>query len=897
MKWFLKVIIYSIAKIVFSLRYRIDWINKEELEKLDSTKGTLFLPNHPSELDPVMIVLGLFWKFSPRPVMVENFYYIPLVRPLIDLLKGIPFPSFSIGSNSYKERRIQETEEKISKSLRKGDHFLIYPAGRLCLAGKEVLGGASFVYEVVQKNPLAQVVLIRTTGLWGSRFSKALIGKTPDLFKEFRFGWRFLLKNGLFFSPRRKVHIEVEIASFPPSILSSKIAFNTYLENWYQKPYAKNQGFEPLSLVSYSRWKNIVPETMASSRLNQNKNLIDIPLSILEVVKKELSTLSKKPVEDIHPDTLLVEGLGLDSLDVANIVAFLEEKFEVTHFSIQDLVSCADVAKAAAGLLSDKTVAEETPYDLRWDALRKDSSNILYRFDTIIDIFFHIAEEKSSEIASLDSMSGMRTYRQLKLAVVLVAKMVQRYPDKYIGVLLPSSTAAFVVILAIQLAGKVPVMLNWTLGSRYLDTIIQDTEVKQIISSWKFLDRLSNVNLGESEKYIVLIEDLISQGFLWDKWKSSWIASKSYHEMKKYFKKNVAPNDVAVILYTSGTESAPKGVPLTHENIISNQRACLEALTLHSNDVILSFLPPFHSFGFTITTLLPILTGFKAVYYANPTHYLMLLHLMTQWKVTFICSPPTFLKPLLHSATSLHFEKMRYLVVGAEKMPHDLPGRVETLNKNTVVCEGYGVTECSPVITIRIPEEKTEGIGRPLNGIEIAIMDPTTHQMRKEGEPGLILVRGPGVFHGYLSRVSQNPFVKMENKTWYNTGDIGCWKKNSLILSGRMKRFVKVGAEIVNLQAVEDALNEEVVAGRWQTNVEAPSLVVLAEEKEGDKTRLYLMSTFSTSVEEVNQVLKDKGLSLLIRISDLFQVKEIPLMGIGKIDFESCQKMLHQMKS
>ena len=225
---------------------------------------------------------------------------------------------------------------------------------------------------------------------------------------------------------------------------------------------------------------------------------------------------------------------------------------------------------------------------------------------------------------------------------------------------------------------------------------------------------------------------------------------------------------------------------------------------------------------------------------------------------------------------------LRWIIVGAEKAPPTLFDAVKALGTGAKLDEGYGITECSPVISLSQPGDPPESVGRPLPGVELLIIDPESHTPLSIGARGLILARGPSVFSGYLGG-KPDPFVEVEGKKWYSTGDLGfLTPMGYLVLAGRMKRFVKVAGEMISLPAIEEALSAQ-----WPPDENGSALAVKAFEKEdGGRPDLVLFSSRHISLENANEALKTAGFSNLSRINRVVELEAIPLLGSGKTDYQ-----------
>lgn len=885
--------IYSILfRVLLSLRYRIKVRGLDQLTEKTLSKpgGILFLANHPAEIDPCLL-LRVFWpRFKLHPVALEYLFRTPVVSYLLKFVDGIPVPSFGGASNSFKKRQIEKSYEKIFSILKGKENILIYPAGGLKQNGEEVIGGASGVHRILQTIPEANVVLIRTTGLWGSSFSKALTGKTPKLNEAFLNGFKVLLKNAIFFAPRREILIECEPAPSDFPAHADRMTLNHYLEDWYNK-----KGPEPLKLVSFSRWSEVYP-TIIDKPAQELESLEQVPDEIKTQIIEEISKLSKRPISEISLDKDLSVDLGLDSLDASQLVAVLKEQFGVNGIQASDLSTVGSVIAFAARIKKGRTEEEEDAHPIsRWKEVSNRPGVLYPEGKTLPEVFFRTCERMGKELACADQTTGEITYNKLKTGVLLLSRAFEKLPGKRVGIMMPASAVANAVALALMLAGKVPVMINWTLGPGNLKSILDQSQIEKTISSWNFLDRLDNVEFNGLDDQFILLEDL-RRGFSWkDKLKAFWMTQKKAEKILKAFHADrLTEEDIAVILFTSGTESVPKGVPLTHRNLIVNQKGAFETVSIGDQDIILSALPPFHSFGFSVTGLLPLMAGLRAVYFPNPTEGRRLASVIEKRGVTILCLAPTFLKNILRAATPKQLQSLRLVVSGAEKMPQEIYEKMAALNPNAIVIEGYGITECSPILTLNLPDRVSTGVGVPFPGVELKVVHPETLEDLPLSQPGLILATGPNIFHGYLDPSLPSPFIEQGGKRWYLTGDLGFIDSSGyLTLSGRQKRFTKIGGEMVSLTAIEEALIQASHSKGWKVDPERPSVAVCAKEEAGKKTEIYLFTIFDASLDEVNKALKEQGMSNLIRIRSIKKLPFIPLLGTGKIDYRKLATKLN----
>ncbi len=899
MKRIVTGLIALFIRFILWFRYKVTIKGLDTLtpQNLSKPGGVLFLPNHPAVfVDPALITLAVWSKFPIRPMIVEYQFYTPVVNSLMHFLKALPVPDFTNASNSLKKKRSDKVIQQVIEGIKEGDNFLIYPSGRTKQTGYEAIGGASAVPKIIHDVPEANIVLVRIKGLWGSSFSRAYTGKAPPMYKTIWEGVKHAFKNFIFFTPRRHVIIELEPAPADFPYQGSRLEINKYLEAYYNKPDGLSQQVgnypgDSLIRVSYSLWKEVVyPLPVKTEIDDKNIRLDAISDAVKQKVVSRLAQIADVPVDSIKPNMNLSVDLGLDSLDVAEVAIFLQDAFDIQNIPNPELTTVAKVMAIAAKQVVFEVEAENHLVDLTlWNKKPSKKERIFLPPGKIIpEVFFNNCDLMGNTVACGDERSGVLTYPQAKLRVILLARYIRKLEGEYIGILLPSSVAATLLILATQLAGKVPLLVNWTVGSRHLESVVKLSGVKHVLTSWAFIDRLENVDLTPIEDLLVMLEDQRRKFTLLEKLKSKYLSTRSTGYLLKKFQMNsLSEDDRAVLLFTSGTESLPKGVPLTHKNLLSMQKAALEGLVIETDDILLSMLPPFHAFGFSVTTLIPLLCGLKAVYAPDPTNGKQLAQTAYRWGATILCGTPAFIKGIIKVASKEQLKSVRMCFTGAEKAPPELFQLLDQFfGKNILFLEGYGITECSPVLTFNRAGKPHKGVGIPANGVELCIVHQDTYEPLSLGVQGLILAKGPNVFSGYINPGISSPFVDVLGSTWYKTGDLGYLDSDgNLYISGRLKRFIKIGAEMISLAAIEDGLLQMGVSKKWPITQEGVALAVCSKEIPGDKPKIYLFTAFPITLEEVNAALKEAGFSNLVKISNVMRLLEIPLMGSGKVNY------------
>ena len=889
----LKFIAFNIIRFILWTRYHVEYTGRELLtpENLSKKGGILFLPNHTAEVDPLIVGIKLWKEFEFRPLIVEWIIKLPVIGGVMRLMRGVPIPDFEQKGSLNKAKNAEEAFNTIIEGLKLKDNFLLYPSGRLRYADKEIIGGASGLHKIITANPDVNIVLVRTRGLWGSIFSKGWNGENVHFGKSVIKGFLTVIKNGLFFVPKRKVFVEYVPMnnSFPWS--ASRKELNLFLEKWYNlKP-------DPLNLVPYQFWNKKVENH--NHPYYFRSDIDDVPLEIQKKVTEEIAKISKCVYTEIKPQMHLFSDLRLDSLSIQEILMFLEEEYDVQRVNPDQLTTVASVMNFAAHSESpqEKNI-ELLASSANWKSLNQGQPiNGVILGNSLPESFFSIACERRHSLACADLISHELSYEKMMVGVMVLAKKIRQFSGEYIGILLPASVAVNILILAVQVAGKIPVMMNWTVGKNHIQSVIETTRLKYIISSKKFLDNIKEVELGDVSKQLIYMEDLKANISLYDKIKALCLSKMSCSFiLKKLGLNHFDKTKTAVLLFTSGTEAQPKGVPLSHENIMVDLQAALDRVEIMNKDVILGFLPPFHSYGFTVGGLLPLIAGIRVMYYPNPTHYKKLARLIGKWHVTVLAGAPTFLKGILQPQLQDEFKTLRIIISGAEKASEALLERIKKLCPQVDFLEGYGLSECAPILTLNDPKKPHCGVGLPLSGVEVIIVDPETLTKQPCGQQGLILAKGPNIFKGYFGKEVKQPFVEVEGEQWFKTGDLGVLNENNfLTIVGRLKRQIKIGGEMVNLNAIEEGLNH-FLSHEKNMDLEksdAPVIAVCAQETQ-DRPHIYLFTTLDITLEEVNQQIKKLGFSNLSRINFISKVDLLPVMVSGKIHYRKLEETLNQ---
>jgi acyl-[acyl-carrier-protein]-phospholipid O-acyltransferase / long-chain-fatty-acid--[acyl-carrier-protein] ligase len=480
----------------------------------------------------------------------------------------------------------------------------------------------------------------------------------------------------------------------------------------------------------------------------------------------------------------------------------------------------------------------------------------------------------SHKIATDITRSNM-SYNQLLIrSFILHDKLGKQLGDEpYVGVLLPNSLGVMVTFTALQMLGKIPAMLNFSAGEKNILHACNISSVKTVLTSRTFIEKgkLEHIAAAlEKNHKVIYLEDIRPTVTISDKLKALLRATFAKETLQEIMSK-IDAHAPAVVLFTSGSEGVPKGVALSHSNILANINQACSVLDLTPSDILFNAMPAFHSFGLTIGMLLPLVRGINVFLYPSPLHYRVIPELIYDTNATVMLGTDTFFNGYARYAHPYDFNSVRLAVAGAEKLKESTKNLyADKFDVN--ILQGYGVTEASPVISFNTRiEHKTGSVGRAFPGIECKL-EPVSGMERG----GRLLIKGPNVMLGYMK--TDKPGIIQPQGEWYDTGDIVEIDENGFItIAGRAKRFAKIGGEMVSLMVPEE-LALHLFPDFTHAAIAAP------DDKKGEHIIL-CSECESITRESLVAAAKEKGIPEIAVPKRIIHMPEIPRLGTGKIDY------------
>lgn len=526
-------------------------------------------------------------------------------------------------------------------------------------------------------------------------------------------------------------------------------------------------------------------------------------------------------------------------------------------------------------------------------------NNYVGKFVSPVSEFIYSCKRQKFKSKCADSLKSEEKGGTLLLRSLVLRRLLKRAvlsaDETTVGVLIPPTVGGAIVNLALGLDKRIAVNLNYSLSQELINYCVKEAGIKHVLTTRKvmdkfqfdldcdvvFLDDLKD-KVTTADKAIAAVQSFAVPGFLLNR-------MLGLHKTQS--------DDVMTIVFTSGSTGVPKGVMLTHENILFDVRGFEKAAAFKGSDTVVGILPFFHSFGYTITLWGPMMCDIRGAYHLNPLDAKQIGKLVQQFEGTILMATPTFLRSYMRRCTPEQFKTLDAVVTGAERLPPELAQQYKE-KFGVLPVQGYGVTELSPAVAANIPHSRQSGkfqvdakegtVGRPIANVAVKVCHLETGEELPCNEPGMLWVSGPIVMKGYLNNPEATKEVIVDR--WYKTGDVAKLDEDGFItITGRISRFSKIGGEMVPHLKIEEVLSEFLDRTPEDDSDDHLAVAVTAvpDEKKGERL-IVLYACDHKSVDEMTQKLSDAGLpNVFIPSSNsFFRVDQLPILGTGKLDLK-----------
>ena len=856
---------------------------------MDQEWSKLVLPSHVALMDPVIISAFLWEKKRLSPVVTDDYYSLPVLKWIFKSIWAISIPDLT--GDKAKTMDTDAIVSNMTNALKDGHNILLYPQWALARQWFQSIVGKKTAFYATQQAPKdTKILTVNIRWLRWSRSSRAWDGKSPSLALLALKAIRFAIGNLFIFIPKRKVEIEIHDSTELLHKVSKKWVdvFNQELEKIYNAKWE-----EKLNYLTWLCWYNttkhhkepaVIQWSIKDLKRTAFSGNTDIPANVLTKVSSIVKRIKPEYSWKIDLDTNLILDCFFDSLDMAELKSSVQSAFtDSSNPPLLDLKTVWDVAMMA--LWKSATNEELKPCD--WIATK--DSKVVYAHikslikddSTILSLFKDSFKNNQANSFCYDSIFWVQSKKNFLIKAYLIADLLKTIPWERIAIMLPSLSATSLLIIACYLANKIPVMLNWTQSEEAFHHCLKSQNVKAILTAKSFFQKIQTPRLKKYE--MTFFEDMLKTISL--KQKLTAVVKAKQFKLPKNISK------IAVVLFTSWSEALPKTVELTHENVLHDILWTAGLVWLKMNDVEICFLPPFHSFGFVLWIAIPLITGIRIVFTPDPNDSKTIANLIEHTKSTLVASTPTFLNWIVQIAKDSQLKSLRFAVVWAERCPKELFTKFSKKAPNTTIIEWYWITECSPIIAVnplkRNAKIKRWTVGLPILWEWVKIIDIDSNQELPINKEWMIYVRWLNMFGWYVDKNLESPFVEIDWKQWYKTGDLGFLDKDGyLTISGRLKRFVKIAWEMISLPAIETVLSR-----KWKNSDWTECVAIESEENDGNVV-LTLFTTEKLDLNDVNSYLHQQWVTNLVSIDHIIQLKEIPMLGTWKVDHVQLKSIL-----
>lgn len=877
----------KILQTLIKIRYNI---NIKGLENLSEKTPTLIFPSHVALMDPVIIYAFLRTKWKICPIVWEEYYNKPILKQIFKRIWAISV--VDLEKNEQDKLETNQLMSNIIDSLNEWKKILLYPQWAMARQGfQSIIGKKTAYYCIQQATDNTKIVTINIKWLWGSRSSWWRDWEKPSISEFIRKWIRFTIANLFFFVPKRNVEIIIK-DSTQKLQKAAKLwinSFNQELEKIYNAKWE-----EKLEYLSWLSWLNTTknhkePKKIIWSISELHKTNFDSSIQIPDNILKEIIQIIKKIKPDIKwkmtPNTNLILDCFFDSLDMSEVKSCVQSRFSnSSNPPLLDLKTIWDVAVMAMGKSASNEELKPCERNFKNDKklIYSHFKPIINSESTILSVMKDSFKDNLSESLCYDQIFGVQTKKDFLIKAYLISNLLKKISGERIAIMLPSLSATALLVTGCYLANKIPVMLNWTLSKEAFSHCLKSQKIETILTSKSFFDKIQRPRIKNYK--MTFFEEMLKNISLFQK-------LQAVSQAKKFkIPQDISP--IAVVLFTSWSEALPKSVELTHQNLLQDLFGAAGIVSITRNDIEIWFLPPFHSFGFTLWIVLPLTSGIRIVYTPDPNDSANITKIIGHSKATFLASTPTFLKKIVQSTKWNQLSSLRIAIVWAEKCPKELFTKFSQLAPKSTILEWYGITECSPIITVN-PLKTNAKIkkwttGKPILGEKVKIINLDTWTEQPINQEWMICVKWMNIFEWYVDKTIDSPFIEINWEQWYKTWDLGYIDKDGyLSISGRLKRFVKIAWEMISLPAIETVLSR-----KWQSSDWTESIAIEALEKKNGTVEFTIFTTNNISLDEINSYIHEEWISNLVHIDHIIQLDEIPMLWTGKIDHVSLKKLL-----
>lgn len=838
------------------------------------------MPNHPALVDPMIMVshTALYKIFSP--IMTETYFHTPGLWIIVKALAAVPVGDLARwGSISD----VNSAFASMIQSLEEQKNLLLYPSWHIYVQGFEHIVWKKMAYELISRvKPTQRIILARTRWLWWSIWSKAYTGTSPKIHTVLVQSIWYILANFVFFVPKRNIAIEfVDMTGMLRKWHSEWIdIFNKNLEDFYNEPWAEECRFIRHYFYHDDTKGMIEPEAIEwSVRALEKWSVItqdDVPLNIYSEVIKIVADIKGISVESIQFKTNLILDLHADSLDMAEMKSKIQSLYSwAWNPPIAQLITVGDLMWMATWKITWQNILP----GVSWDDVQKKKIEYTYKNgDTIIWLMLDNFYVRWDDVFIYDTILWGMDRKTFLLRAYVVWEVLSHTQWSSIGIMMPALASTSLLLAGTYLWSKLPVMLNWTVWEKSFAHCMEFAWLETILTSRKFYEKIQTPWLKQYESKMIFVEDIVQ---------NISTQTKIVALIKKTLRIRPRYNEYAVMLFTSGSESLPKAVRLSHENILSDISWALGLVDFYEWEVFMGILPPFHSFGFTINTICPLIFPLRAVYSPDPNDAKTIATIIKHTQATILAGTPTFLRMIFNSWSVDTFSSLHFAIAGAEKCTPDTFSLVKEKCPQALLLEWYGITECSPIVTVNPTSKQKQGsAGKFIPTIDYTMRNLDGTGEVKVWEQGMLYVSGLSIFSWYLDEGIESPFEEWDNKKWYKTGDLGYVDgEGYFFITGRLKRFVKIAGEMVSLPFIETILLEK------YGNPEYPTIAIEAKEIDGEVT-IVAFSVIDIALDELNDYIHSHGAANIIKIHRLERIDTIPILWTGKTDYKQLKSLI-----